>query len=585
MKKILSFLLIISLFLGSVLCVGAIEMVSINVNSFQSAPGETVQVPIALDKNSGFISMSLWVTYDETAMTLISFEDTQLIQGAKHSGNLSSPCKLTWENDTLTSNITSTGTIVYLTFLVSEDAKEQDYSIIVRIPTDGILDANGNSVSANSAMGTITVSKQHECSFGDWEYYSKTKHVRYCDGDDCDEKEYKNHNWNDGEIIKEPTHDEEGEIEYTCADCGATKTTEIDPEGHDWGDWTKLSDTQHKRTCSCGAAETEAHNWDSGVVTKQPTSTEAGIRTYTCEDCGATKTESIDPDTIVVIGVSLSQTSATLKVGNTLTLIANVAPSNATNKNVTWSSTNPSVASVLDGVVTANRAGTATITVKTADGGFEATCVVTVEAEPQPGDKTIVGYKWYSGVLRHKVMYSDGTYDMEDCAPADCICGRQYNYVPVTGITLSETNVVLKVGNTKLVAVNVQPEDATDRSIVWSISDPSVIEIHESVNKKYINIIALSGGTATIIGTTNDGQFVATCVVTVKDGSIDYVPGDINGDGVLDNTDVSRFMQYNAGWDVEVNMVALDVNGDGSINNKDVTRLMQYNAGWDVEIH
>lgn len=44
-------------------------------------------------------------------------------------------------------------------------------------------------------------------------------------------------------------------------------------------------------------------------------------------------------------------------------------------------------------------------------------------------------------------------------------------------------------------------------------------------------------------------------------------------------------MQYNAGWDVEVNTAALDVNGDGSVNNKDVTRLMQYNAGWDVEIH
>jgi hypothetical protein len=63
------------------------------------------------------------------------------------------------------------------------------------------------------------------------------------------------------------------------------------------------------------------------------------------------------------------------------------------------------------------------------------------------------------------------------------------------------------------------------------------------------------------------------------------VPGDINGDGMLDDADVTCFMQYNAGWDVEVNMVALDVNGDGSVNNKDVTRLMQYNAGWDVEIH
>lgn len=66
---------------------------------------------------------------------------------------------------------------------------------------------------------------------------------------------------------------------------------------------------------------------------------------------------------------------------------------------------------------------------------------------------------------------------------------------------------------------------------------------------------------------------------------IDYVPGDINGDGVLNNKDVTRLMQYYADWDVTVNDLALDVNGDGEKNNKDVTRLMQYLADWDVEIH
>ena len=76
--------------------------------------------------------------------------------------------------------------------------------------------------------------------------------------------------------------------------------------------------------------------------------------------------------------------------------------------------------------------------------------------------------------------------------------------------------------------------------------------------------------------------------LNVKPGTvtvIDYIPGDINGDGVLNNKDVTRLMQYFAGWDVTVNTPALDVNNDGSHNNKDVTRLMQYLAGWDVEIH
>ncbi len=66
---------------------------------------------------------------------------------------------------------------------------------------------------------------------------------------------------------------------------------------------------------------------------------------------------------------------------------------------------------------------------------------------------------------------------------------------------------------------------------------------------------------------------------------VDYTPGDINGDGVLNSKDTTRLMRYLAGWDVEINEAALDVNGDGVVNTKDTTRLMRYLAGWDVEIH
>lgn len=68
-------------------------------------------------------------------------------------------------------------------------------------------------------------------------------------------------------------------------------------------------------------------------------------------------------------------------------------------------------------------------------------------------------------------------------------------------------------------------------------------------------------------------------------GDRQYTPGDINGDGRVNNRDAARLMQYLAGWDVEYVAAALDVNGDGRINNRDAARLMQYLAGWDVEIH
>ena len=83
--------------------------------------------------------------------------------------------------------------------------------------------------------------------------------------------------------------------------------------------------------------------------------------------------------TVSVTGVTLNKTSANLTAGGTVILNATITPSDATNKNVTWSSDNTSVATVdADGKVTAAGAGTATITVATADGNKTATCVVTV---------------------------------------------------------------------------------------------------------------------------------------------------------------------------------------------------------------
>ena len=84
--------------------------------------------------------------------------------------------------------------------------------------------------------------------------------------------------------------------------------------------------------------------------------------------------------TVSVTGVSLNKTSLVLNAGETGTLSATVSPSNATNKNVTWSSSNTAVASVSGGTVTAVGAGQATITAKTADGGKTAACTVTVTA-------------------------------------------------------------------------------------------------------------------------------------------------------------------------------------------------------------
>ena len=86
-----------------------------------------------------------------------------------------------------------------------------------------------------------------------------------------------------------------------------------------------------------------------------------------------------DGSSVAVTDVTLSQTSLTLTVGETATLTATVLPVNATNTSVTWASTDTAVAGVSGGVVTALKAGTASVGVRTSDGGKTATCTVTVK--------------------------------------------------------------------------------------------------------------------------------------------------------------------------------------------------------------
>ena len=106
-------------------------------------------------------------------------------------------------------------------------------------------------------------------------------------------------------------------------------------------------------------------------------------KTATCE-------VTVTAATVPVTGVTLSQTQASLyynRTPNTLTLTATVAPDNATNKAVTWTSSNPSVATVENGVVTALARGTAVITATAADGsGASASCTVTVSSYLPPAN-------------------------------------------------------------------------------------------------------------------------------------------------------------------------------------------------------
>ncbi|MGM9644356.1 MAG: Ig-like domain-containing protein, partial [Eubacteriales bacterium] len=108
----------------------------------------------------------------------------------------------------------------------------------------------------------------------------------------------------------------------------------------------------------------------AGTTTITATSVDGGIK--------ANCTIAVQAANIAVTGISLNKTRTAMNVGATETLTATIFPGNATNKTVSWKSSDTTVASVSNGVVTANSVGTATITVTSADGGYTANCLVTV---------------------------------------------------------------------------------------------------------------------------------------------------------------------------------------------------------------
>ena len=168
---------------------------------------------------------------------------------------------------------------------------------------------------------------------------------------------------------------------------------------------------------------------------------------------------------VSVAGVSLDKTEIVLVEGSSQTLTATVEPTNATNKNVTWSSDHEAIATVdQNGTVTARRGGQATITVTTADGSKTATCTVNV---------------------------------------------RVHIGVPVQSVGLNNSTLELSEGEGAQLTAHFNPENATNKTVTWTSDNPKIVTVDGG------KVTAVSAGTATITVTTEDGNHKATCTVTV----------------------------------------------------------------------
>ena len=192
----------------------------------------------------------------------------------------------------------------------------------------------------------------------------------------------------------------------------------------------------------------------------------------------------VSKETIKVEGVTISG-SKEVNIGGTINLTAKVTPDNATNKDVSWSSSNPSVAKVdQNGNVTGIKAGKVTITVTTADGGHKATYDITVKA---------------------------GSNNTNNSQPAKKPSNQQKSTtVHVTNVSISGATQV-KVGQSIQLTANVSPSNATNKGVSWSSSNSGVAIVDSSGR-----VTGKSDGTVVITVTTADGGHKATYTVTVS---------------------------------------------------------------------
>lgn len=186
-------------------------------------------------------------------------------------------------------------------------------------------------------------------------------------------------------------------------------------------------------------------------------------------ESGPTMNVTFKGKAIEVTGVRIDPETATIMTGTKKQLTAKIEPENADNKTVSWSSSNEAVATVSStGVVTAEKAGTATITVTTEDGKKTAVSTIKVE-EP---------------------------------------------IVTVTGITVSPTDQKLTVGEVSQVKAEVVPSNATNKKVNWNSSNKTVATVSSNGL-----VTAKALGKAVVTATTEDGGKTATVAITVKKGN------------------------------------------------------------------
>ncbi len=252
-----------------------------------------------------------------------------------------------------------------------------------------------------------------------------------------------------------------------------------------------------------------------------------------------------------VVNVEISPAQVEVIKGNQYRLIANFTPSRPDNMNVTWASSDPSVVTVDDmGVITGVKGGQAAVSVVTEDGIKIASCTVTVREPvtsiqmdvhrvttslltgtyqltytilPQ-GEGVNRAVTWTSSAPDIATVSENGLVTFLKPGKATIIVktvdtGYSGNLIdtcefyinnPVTSVELDYTNITLKLEEQFRLTALVLPEDASDKTVIWSSSDTSVATVNENGM-----VTAVGSGSATILCKSADSGETSMCNVTV----------------------------------------------------------------------
>ena len=279
-----------------------------------------------------------------------------------------------------------------------------------------------------------------------------------------------------------------------------------------------------------------------GVVTAKS----AGSATITAKisTFSATCTVTVTDPYVKVTSVTIDKTSLDMVEGDAVQLTATVAPDNATDKAVTWKSSDTKVATVsASGEVVAVAEGKATITATAGDASASCEVAVakkviavesvtlnntaleliegetaTLTATVLPDNATDKTVTWTSdntavatvadGVVTAKAEGTAKITAKAGDASAVCTVTVKKKVIAVESVTLDRTTLELTVGGTATLTATVKPDNATDKTVTWSCDNTGVATVADGV------VTAVAEGTAKV--TAKAGDATAVCTVTVK---------------------------------------------------------------------